>query len=87
MPTPMPNTAKQTPICQVPLPRPRVCRSTSPAAVTAVPSTGKTFQRPVRLISCPERVEVSSSPSTIGSRCTPDSVGEMPCTTWRNVGR
>ncbi len=26
-------------------------------------------------------------PSTIGSMCTPDMVGETRCTTWRNVGR
>ncbi len=26
-------------------------------------------------------------PITIGSMCTPDMVGETPCTTWRKVGR
>ncbi len=56
-------------------------------AVTAVPAIGNTFQRPVRLTICPEAVEDSSSPITIGSMCTPDMVGEMPCTTWRKVGR
>ncbi len=56
-------------------------------AVTAVPVSGKTFQRPVRLTICPEIVEDSSRPATMGSMCTPDRVGEMPCTTCRKVGR
>lgn len=48
---------------------------------------GKTFQRPVRLMICPEVVEAISSPATIGSMCTPDRVGLTPCTICRNVGR
>ena len=32
-------------------------------------------------------IEVISSPPTIGSRYTPDRVGETPCTTCRNSGR
>lgn len=55
--------------------------------VTPVPATGNTFQRPVRLTICPDTVEDSSSPNTMGSMCTPDMVGETPCTTWRKVGR
>jgi hypothetical protein len=55
--------------------------------VTAVPAMGNTFQRPVRLTICPETVEDSSRPATIGSMCTPDMVGETPWTTWRKVGR
>ena len=42
---------------------------------------------PVRAMSCPLPTEVSSRPSTIGSRYTPEIVGETPCTTWRNSGR
>lgn len=55
--------------------------------MTPVPAMGNTFQRPVRLTICPETVEATSSPSTIGSMCTPDMVGETPWTTWRKVGR
>ena len=55
--------------------------------MTAVPTIGNTFQRPVRLTIWPEAVEVSSMPTTIGSMCTPDRVGVTPCTTWRKGGR
>lgn len=55
--------------------------------VTPVPAIGNTFQRPVRLTICPEVVDDSSMPNTIGSMCTPDMVGETPWTTWRKVGR
>lgn len=55
--------------------------------VTAVPATGNTFQRPVRLTICPETVDDSSRPNTIGSMYTPDMVGVTPRTTCKNVGR
>src|SRR3954469_17413462 len=38
-------------------------------------------------MSRPDRIEVTSRPAIIGNRCTPDSVGEIPWTTWRKIGR
>ena len=38
-------------------------------------------------MSWPLAIEVISRPPTIGSRYTPDSVGETPCTTCRKSGR
>ena len=32
-------------------------------------------------------IETTSRPAIIGSRYTPESVGEMPRTTWKNAGR
>ncbi len=36
---------------------------------------------------CPDPIETSSSPAISGRSWTPDSVGEMPLTTWKNAGR
>ena len=36
---------------------------------------------------CPEAIETSSSPAISGSRYSPEMVGEMPRTTWKNAGR
>src|SRR6516165_9905958 len=38
-------------------------------------------------MSWPLTTEVSSMPDTIGSRYTPEIVGETPCTTCKNSGR
>ncbi len=86
-PRPTPKTKKQALITAVALCSSSRCRSSRPRVVTAVPVIGNTFQRPVRLTICPERVDDSSRPNTIGSMWTPDRVGETPCTTWRKVGR
>ena len=74
-PRPRPKTKKYALISPVELVSSSWCSSSSPTAVTPVPAIGKTFQRPVRLTICPETVEASSRPSTIGSMCTPDMVG------------
>ena len=86
-PSPTPKTKKYRLISAVELVRSNWCSRSRPRAVTAVPASGKTFQRPVRLTICPEAVEAMSMPSTIGSMWTPDRVGETPWTTWRKVGR
>lgn len=86
-PRPRPKTKKYALISAVLLFSSIWCSRSRPMAVMPVPATGNTFQRPVRLTICPETVDDSSSPKTIGSMCTPDSVGVTPCTTWRNVGR
>ncbi len=86
-PRPSPKTKKYALVPAVEVCSSSWCSRSSPTVVTAVPATGNTFQRPVRLTICPETVEDSSSPNTMGSMCTPDMVGETPRTTWRNVGR
>ncbi len=48
---------------------------------------GNTLYRPRLLISCPLVIEVTSMPTTIGSRYTPESVADTPRTTCRYSGR
>ena len=55
--------------------------------IRAVPTTGNTLYRPHRLTSCPEPMEATNSPPIIGNSLTPDSIGLMPFTSWRNRGR
>lgn len=86
-PSPSPKTKKKALITASELCLSSWCSSSSPTAVTAVPAIGNTFQRPVRLTICPDPVDASSMPATIGSMCTPDRVGLIPCTTCRKVGR
>src|SRR6185437_14961403 len=62
-------------------------RSSMPSDITAVPSTGKILYRPLRLMSCPETIDVTSMPTIIGSISSPDAVGLTPFTTWRNTGK
>ncbi|CAM5238775.1 hypothetical protein STANM309S_04186 [Streptomyces tanashiensis] len=75
-PSPAPKTKKQTLIDQVELVSDRLWRRSRPSPVRAVPTIGKTFQRPVRETIWPETVEVSSTPRTIGSMWTPDMVAD-----------
>ena len=58
-----------------------------PTTITAEPAIGKKRYRPVLEIIRPELIETSSSPAISGRICTPDSVGEMPLTTWKKAGR
>jgi hypothetical protein len=53
----------------------------------AVPTIGNGLYWPVRAMIWPLATEVTSRPSTIGSRYTPDMVAETPRTTCRNSGR
>ena len=48
---------------------------------------GKNRYRPVREMICPDPIETTSRPAISGSICTPESVGEMPLTTWKKAGR
>ena len=58
-----------------------------PMVISAVPAIGKKRYLPVRAMTWPEVIETSSSPAISGSRYTPEMVGEMPRTTWKNAGR
>ena len=55
--------------------------------ISAVPAIGKKRYLPVRAMIWPEPIETISSPAISGSRYTPEMVGEMPRTTWKNAGR
>ena len=55
--------------------------------ISAVPTIGKKRYLPVREMTWPELIETISSPAISGSRYTPEMVGEMPRTTWKNAGR
>ena len=55
--------------------------------ISAVPAIGKNRYLPVFEMSCPEVIETRSSPAISGSRYSPEIVGEMPRTTWKNAGR
>ena len=58
-----------------------------PTVIASVPATGKNRYLPVRAMTWPEVMETSSRPAISGSRYTPEIVGEMPRTTWKNAGR
>ena len=58
-----------------------------PSAITAVPAIGNARYRPVRVITCPEAIEVTSRPPISGTSCNPEPVGVAPLTTCRNSGR
>ena len=58
-----------------------------PRVINAAPAIGKNRYLPVLEMICPEAIETSSSPAISGSRYTPEMVGEMPRTTWKNAGR
>jgi hypothetical protein len=61
--------------------------SRSPTTISAVPRIGNALYLPVRLMICPEPIEVTKSPPIKGRICSPDPVGLAPLTTWRNRGR
>ena len=55
--------------------------------VSPVPRIGNKRYLPVLEMIWPEPIDMSSSPAISGSRYTPEMVGEMPRTTWKNAGR
>src|SRR5678815_5256319 len=57
-----------------------------PNDITAVPITGNTLYRPVRLMSWPDEIDVRSMPPIIGSISSPDLVGDAPFATCRYTG-
>lgn len=59
----------------------------SPMIITNVPTIGKTLYLPVRVIACPDPIEVSSRPPISGRICSPEPVGVAPLTTCRNRAR
>ncbi len=60
--------------------------SRSPIVRMNMPATGKSLNRPHRLMSCPDAMDVTSMPPIIGVICSPDAVGLSPFTTWRKSG-
>src|ERR1700722_14102349 len=63
------------------------CSRYRPIVISAVPAIGKKRYLPVREMIWPEEIETTSMPAIIGSRYTPEIVGEMPLTTWKKAGR
>ena len=58
-----------------------------PRVISAVPAIGNNRYLPVFEMIRPDAIETTSSPAISGSRYTPEMVGEMPRTTWKNAGR
>ncbi len=52
-----------------------------------MPAIGKNRYLPVFEMIWPDAIETTSSPAISGSRYSPEMVGEMPRTTWKNAGR
>ncbi len=52
-----------------------------------MPAIGYGLYTPVRVTRRPLVIEVRNMPSTMGSRCSPEAVGDRPWTIWRNSGR
>ena len=52
-----------------------------------MPAIGKNRYLPVLEMTCPELIDITSSPTISGSRYSPEIVGEMPRTTWKKAGR
>ena len=55
--------------------------------ITNGPAFGNTLYWPVRVMICPEPIEVINSPPINGRICRPEPVGLAPFTTCRNSGR
>ncbi|MDH6498155.1 hypothetical protein M2156_004374 [Streptomyces sp. SAI-149] len=55
----------------------------SPAVTSTPPLTSHAFQRPVRVMNCPETVEEMKSPPIIGIVMTPDIVGDLSRASWK----
>jgi len=58
-----------------------------PSAITTPPTIGNGLYFPVRLTVFPARIEVTSSPITIGNVRSPEVVASTPWTYCKNVGR
>src|SRR5690348_13247266 len=54
-----------------------------PAVTRTPPLTSHAFQRPVRVMNCPETVEETNSPPIIGMVMTPDIVGDLSRASWK----
>ena len=44
---------------------------------------GNGLYRPIRLMICPEAIDVTSMPAIIGTSSSPETVGVEPFTSWR----
>ncbi len=54
-----------------------------PAVTSTPPLTSHAFQRPVRVMNCPETVEAMNRPPIIGMVMTPDMVGDLSRASWK----
>ncbi len=73
----------KTPVRQYGVSTPSPCISPIPPIISSAPSTGQILYRPVALIARPEISEPSMIPAVRGSSCSPERVGEAPCTICR----
>src|SRR3954464_6819456 len=55
----------------------------NPAVTSTPPLTSHAFQRPVRVMNCPETVEETNRPPIIGIVMTPDIVGDLSRASWK----
>ena len=76
MPMPVPSTKRKTPSSGMGVAWLMVASSPKPRTTASEPATRNRFHRPWRVISCPETVEETSSPATIGMVSRPAAVGE-----------
>src|SRR5580704_5779967 len=86
-PSPNPSTAKYTSRTTDVVVSVSVDSRYRTTVMAAVPTIGYTLYRPNLEISWPLAIDVTSRPSTIGSRYTPEIVGVTPRTTCRYSGR
>lgn len=61
----------------------RVPSSPRPALTSTPPAISQAFQRPVRVMTCPETVEETNRPAIIGMVRTPDMVGDLSRAGWK----
>ena len=73
----------KTPVTRVEVVTPMVPSSPRPTVMMAVPAMGKgRYLRPCDTI-CPATIDALKRPTIMGSRRSPEFVGEAPCTSWK----
>ena len=87
LPRPRPRMSMKTASSNVGVPTPIRCSRNRPRVIAAVPAIGKIRYLPVREMICPDEMDIARSPTISGSRYSPETVGEMPRTTWKKAGR
>ena len=83
IPSPAPKTTMKAETCSCELLASMVDSRNIPIAATPVPMIGNTRYLPVRPITCPEPMEVTSSPAMSGTSARPAPVADVPMTTSR----
>ncbi len=80
---PVPSTNMYSDSSQAPVDGPMSDIRYRPTPITRVPTIGNSRYRPVLLTTLPLKTEAISSPATIGSVRTPETVAESPSTYCR----